>query len=415
MIPKISKDFYNGLHNVYSYSNIHTVVNNGYKLNAITLLKTFSCFMLIIALSVAALYCATSLYARIRKKQQSSSSDIANNNQVIKIAHNNFVKPVNVQLSAVMNTYYADFRPSRNYNNLKDYSTSEDYKRHAKTARIYYNSEQLAGEDALQIIYQREPTNVAMVPNQYKKEELKNLFGYDRGIYNDPKAKKVDGSSFKDLPNTAAVYSETYLWDVPGKKDAKEIACLSLPSPALDTSFQPHFNYYVKKGGLDVEKYEQEMKFLFKTIEKVLRDNKDTAFNHKGIRRLVLCRFGQKSFLRALDNNDKINALNIYKKQLIMFLDKIKDCGVKVVMSEFSHPTEKLCDTIDAIEGCILKRAEEHDLIINAWDPHSAPGNGNDGDRSFDGAMGKGTGILLTQSSWLNEALRDEGSLVPIP
>jgi hypothetical protein len=66
------------------------------------------------------------------------------------------------------------------------------------------------------------------------------------------------------------------------------------------------------------------------------------------------------------------------------------------------------------IIGDIIETAHEGDLIINAWDPHSAPGNGNDADGSFDGSMGKGSGILLTQTSWLNKTLRSTSSLVAI-
>ena len=47
------------------------------------------------------------------------------------------------------------------------------------------------------------------------------------------------------------------------------------------------------------------------------------------------------------------------------------------------------------------------DFVINAWDPHSAPGNGNDGDPSFDGHIGRSTGILVTQLPWFNQYLND--------
>jgi hypothetical protein len=61
---------------------------------------------------------------------------------------------------------------------------------------------------------------------------------------------------------------------------------------------------------------------------------------------------------------------------------------------------------IGSIVGDIKVQAEAGDLIINAWDPHSAPGNGNDGDASFDGHLGRASSILLTQSVWFNPAMR---------
>ncbi len=316
------------------------------------------------------------------------------------------------KLSEVLNTYDPRCKPSANRKNLLNYSDSKDYERHAKTARIYYNSGQISEFDTLNIVFQREPTNIAMGANQYHAGKLEKLFGYRKGVYNDLGAKKRDGSSFKDLPNTVTVYSETYLWDPPGGKNKKEVACLSLPAPALDSADQPHYAYYMKTGKLDAKKYEQEMEFLFKSIERAIRDNKDLAFGGKGIKRLVLSRFGQGAFLGALSPDDREIAKNAYKQQMAIFLSRIKDIDLEIVMSEHSYPKEIWHDKM--IIGSIIQTAKEGDLIINAWDPHSAPGNGNDADPSFDGAMGKGSGILLTQTSWLNKTLRHQDSLVAV-
>lgn len=343
--------------------------------------------------------------------------DCANRNQAHSILTSsskaNSSESLASELSEILNTYIPTFRPRANLANLLEYSNSEDYKRHAKTARIYYNSSQITESDALKIIFQREPTNIAMGINQYNEENLEKLFGYKRGIYNDLSAKKMDGSFFKELPNTATVYSETYLWDPPGGKNKKEIACLSLPAPALDSINQPHYEYYMKTGKLDVKKYEQEMEFLFKSIEQAIRDNKNIAFEGKGIKRLVLCKFGQGVFLGALSRNDQKTAHNAYKQQMAIFLNRIKDIDLDIVMSEYSYPANDIWLN-KMIIGDIINTARDGDLIINAWDPHSAPGNGNDADHSFDGALGKASGILLTQTGWLNKTLRNRGSLFSV-
>lgn len=319
-----------------------------------------------------------------------------------------------IDLSQVLDTYHPLYLPHSNRSNLEIYCTSEAYRRHAQTARIYYNSNQLSADDALRIIFQREPTNIGMGANQYCSANLAKLFGYTRGVFNDVNAKKTDGSSFKDLPNTAAVYSETYLWNPPGGNTKIEIACLSLPAPALDSADQPHYTYYMKTGTLDAQKYEEEMKFLFRTIESAVRDNREIAFNNRGIQRLVLSRFGQGAFLEGLSPGDQKIAHHAYKNQLAVFLHRTRDIDLEIVMSEYSYPVADLWHR-EIIIGDIIKTAQEGDLIINAWDPHSAPGNGNDADHSFDGAMGKGSGILLTQTSWLNETLKNKKSLVAVP
>lgn len=417
-ISNACKNYFNGFHDVFNYKN------NNNKTNALAVLKILSYFTLIIPLGFATVYGATSLYGRVSKKQHLSSQDLSVNDQVKKIQGEtpiqkadlkiNSVKAPKVELSDVLSAYWPPFTPETNSRNLQEYSRSDDYQRHAKTARIYYNSNQLSKEDALRIIFQREPTNIAMHADLYDKEKLNELFGYESSVYNDVNARKADGSAFKDLPNTASVYSETYLWDPPGGDNKKEIACLSLPAPALDSRDQPHYEYYMQSGELDAKKYEQEMQFLFKTIETVIRDNKDKAFGDKGIKRVVLSRFGQGAFLEALSPDDQEIAQKAYRTQLAFFLHKVKDTGIEIVMSEYGIPYADNIWHDKMIIGDIIETAEEGDLIINAWDPHSAPGNGNDIDNSFDGAMGKGSGIILTQTGWLNATLRSRNSLVAI-
>lgn len=400
-VSEVCRNYFNGFHEISNYKN------NTFKVNAIAVLKIVSYGTLLIPAGVGFLYIAVSLYERVTTNRTVSDDKVT----ATFFTHKG--NPIKVTLQEVLSVYYPKYRPNRNQTNLEDYSKSEDYKRHAKTACVYYNSSQIEEADALRIVFQREPTNIAMGNDQYDVKNLKKLFGYEKSVYNDVTAKKTDGTSFGELPNTAAVYSETYMWSPVGGEDKKEIACLSLPAPALDSDDQPHYNYYMKGSKLDVKKYKKEMTFLFRVIEKAVRDHKDKAFGNKGLKRVVLSKFGQGAFLEALSLNDANMARNIYKKEMAVFLGKIKDIGLDVVMSEYSDYNNDPWHN-KMINGDIIETCKEGDLIVNAWDPHSAPGNGNDADRSFDGAMGKGSGILLTQTSWLNKTLRIKKALVAV-
>lgn len=401
------------------------------------ILKILSYFTIVIPLAVAAVYVATSLCGRVTKKKKLTPIDQTVQNKagqtlptnppssppkvlspkaslLEKLQQFSSLSPL-AQLNQVLTTYSPHFQPKINQKNLLAYSQSEDFQRHAKTARIYYNGSQLAKGDAQRIIFQREPTNIAMGAGQYNPEELKKLFGYRQGVFNEPGAIKSDGSPYSTLPNTAAVYSETFMWDPKASPDPKEIACLSLPAPALDNTDQPHFNYYVQNAKLDKDRYTQEMAFLFNLIERAVRDNQNKAFNGTGIKRIVLCRFGQAAFLGAMPSSERQVANHAYREQLAVFLERIKDTGLPVVMSEYHQPKNAENTWLDQmIIGDIVSTSQPGDFIVNAWDPHSAPGNGNDNDGSFDGAMGRGSAILLTQTSWLNPILRDPSSLVSV-
>ncbi len=43
--------------------------------------------------------------------------------------------------------------------------------------------------------------------------------------------------------------------------------------------------------------------------------------------------------------------------------------------------------------GCVNKHPDA--LFVNAWDPHSLPGNGNAGDISLDGYVGRSSAVHL--------------------
>src|SRR5262249_988866 len=141
-----------------------------------------------------------------------------------------------------------------------------------------------------------------------------------QSAFNDVQARKMDGSLFRELPNTVAIYSETALWPIPGNDKYEEVACLSLPAPALDTSDQPNWNYYMPQRQLDLKRYKTEMEFLAQMVVEVLLDNMTTAFDGKGIRRLLLSRYGQESFLSGLNDNDAEKARNAYYESLVYAL-----------------------------------------------------------------------------------------------
>lgn len=446
------ESYFNGIYDLSNYKN------NDHQTNFFAVLKVLSYFTLVIPFCVVTLYGAVSLMGRVSKKpalsplehkvnkqaQQTLAQEEKAEVQSPRLAEQSATpavlpKEVNgnddrvdavvstdttaaptvittaapsVELSNVLRMYDPAFLPEINRTNLEAYSQSTDYQRHAATARIYYNAKQLSEEDALKVIYQREPTNIEMGSHQYNENLLMKSFGYKKSVYNDDQARKTDGSSFKDLPNSACVYSETCLWNPPGGNQKIEVACLSVPAPALDCKEQPHYAYYMEGGKLDDIKYLGEMIFLFQAIEHAVSDNKNSAFGNKGIKRIVFSRFGQSAFLKSLSQRDRRVAVGQFRGQLEAFLKWNRNLNIPVVLSEYTHPDKAWHK--DMVIGDILQTAQEGDLIINAWDPHSAPGNGNDADASFDGAMGKGSGILLTQTSWLNAHLKDKKSLVPV-
>ena len=184
----------------------------------------------------------------------------------------------------------------------------------------------------------------------------------------------------------------------------------------------------MKGESLDQEKYSNEMEVLANMVVTTAIENKNSAFQGKGIKRLVIPLYGQGAFLASLDYDDRSAATKLFYANLVAEIKKhAKNLeGLEIVMSEYgsgrndemqSSFVEPLKDTglkVGIINGDILRTAKEGDMIVNAWDPHSAPGNGNDADRSFDGAMGKGTAIGLTQLAWINPYISKKSDGMPV-
>jgi len=184
-----------------------------------------------------------------------------------------------------------------------------------------------------------------------------------------------------------------------------------VPSPALDKRGQPDYAFYVKDNLLDKDKYRKSISSIFSMIKLA----SEIPFGKDGFKGIILSKFGQGSFLKGLPGGQQFEANRIFEEELSKFLRLVdKKLDVRMSIYSLQDPTMMEPEFEKAFVGDIIASALDGYLIVNAWDPTSAPGNGNDEDPTFDGAMGKGSGILVTQSAWLNKKLRTKEALVAI-
>lgn len=336
------------------------------------------------------------------------------------------------KMNDFFNIYNKWYSPNKNRKQLEEYYVSEDFKKHAESAKVYYNKTEINVEDAKLVVSRREPVNIAM-GQHYNKKMLEERFGYKSSVYNDTKAIKSNGEAFRERPNTASVYSEAFLWPEPGvSSNRKEVAILNVPAPALDVKDQPHFKYYVNGSKLDREKYRNEMNHLAKAIVQAVIDNKSSAREGKGLQRLVISRYGQANFLNALrsiDEQEASAANNIFYdtlvNQIVENKNELKD--IQIVISEWGNNLNKTMkekfveplknaglERVEIINGDIKENVKDGDLIVNAWDPHSAIGNGNDNDDSFDGQIGRSSTAVLAGTPQLNSHLNDSKAYIGV-
>lgn len=330
---------------------------------------------------------------------------------------------------------YPQAAPQRNRAALVRYISSPEFKQHKSSTTAYFNAREMSEADARLVLENRDPVNIAMHTG-YDAGKLQQLLtrlhheglihtpivvdqkSHSSGFRNSAYTKELHLASKPALPFssgafTVCVYSETFLWPRwnGSEEGRKEVAVISVPAPALDSRAQPNYSYYVQNEILNQSRYEAEMRFLAKTIVKAAKDNATKAFGGKGIKRLVLGRFGQVNFIAALAENQKDIAHRIFSKTLSDEISKAK-LGIDVLLNVFSPEIPSVerkfykDANIEVVTGDILVNARDQDFIVNAWDPHSLPGNGNDSDNSLDGILGRASAILLTQSPYFNERIR---------
>ncbi len=335
------------------------------------------------------------------------------------------LKKTPLELEKFWNVYTAKYKPQKRAQNISAYFRSPAFGADSKTACVYH-SKKLSTSEAMVAAAIREPVNLGM-KRHYDQNKLLELVGYKVSAYCDPNCEKEDGASFSQEPTTVAIYSETIFFSPKGQD--LQIACLSVSAPALDSKDQPHYKLYAdEQGRLNVELYQQQMDLLFKMIEKAVRDHAKTAFEGQGIKRIMLSKFGQDSFLdELLELSDRDLAHDCYKKSMKAFMEKIKDLDIPVVMSEYLEKNDQgrfnfvtlqleppYLEDEHCVFGDFINHVQKFDFIVNPADYLTLIGNGNDGDRSFDGGMGANSGVMPVQTPLFNPTLRDPKAYIAV-
>lgn len=289
---------------------------------------------------------------------------------------------------------------SANMDNLRTYIQSDDYVRHAATAKVYYHW-RTGPEEATQAAIQKMPLPTNANPEPMPKfnaalKDVKTTLAISYPAY--------ETSVPPEKSNLACTYSETYCWSEKGEiKDyanKKEIACLTVPMPNS------------KPNG-------EGLKFLAKAVVEAAIDHMDTAFGGKGIKRLLFVVPNEKDFPK-LSNSDLIFYYDKFTEEIIKNKSVFENCVIS--MGAHNPATIRINDVNERIifklkEGGLKKFAsasisdqdplkwdmKEGDLVINHCPPNALIGSGEI--NSSNGIIGASTGALLTGWGFLNPLL----------
>jgi hypothetical protein len=224
-----------------------------------------------------------------------------------------------------------------------------------KETCVYYHSTD-SQTDVETIMAEREPCNIGMERN-YDQEGLFRAFGYREGGY-----------SRISRPNVA-VYCHASIKLPEGMKHAHVINLIGL---AFDTPEQPDFQHYSKKPLHDiVAAYARMWKLALAA-----------AVDHPAIKTIQIYNVGGGAF--AGPYYPQFNQ-TIFEPAFAHVHAGFEKRGITI--TGYDWTTHRF--TGGFIPDCLSTADLDTTLFVNAWDPWSLIGNGNERDQSLDGYWGR--------------------------
>jgi hypothetical protein len=231
--------------------------------------------------------------------------------------------------------------------------------------RVFYHREDSL-EEVKKLCLEREPCNIA-TRRLYNEEGLEAAFGWRRGAY-------AAGS-----PNFAVYCHATVHTEERGFFQAH---VLNLIGCALDHPAQPDFTVYDTKEKL-LEFYQRMWRLALGAMRKL------------GKKKFQIYNVGGGAFAGPYGTSF---VREIFEPAFLPLLPEFKAAGIQVL--GYDQGTRTF--TGGFIPNCLndLSAADlEETVLINAWDPWSLIGNGNEFDNSLDGYWGRCSNMAVL--GWL--------------
>lgn len=275
---------------------------------------------------------------------------------------------------------------------------TDQYEALASRCLVFYTS----GSRAVikRIVHEREPVNIGM-RRYYDQDAMERLFGWRISAY-----QRLYDKERLLAPNIA-IYTPTYVND----HRAILIHVLNVVGYALDHPLQPDFLYFTATGSL-YEAYEGLFTRIFVAAQHLKMTSIVMSLVGAGNFATLFPLGGPNGFQRSV----WLPAFRCVRDRFAREYTPAQIDFMGLAGSSIEH--ELLGDghvDIGHFPSNIKHVASlQTTLFINAWDPHSIPGNGNKQDNSLDGHMGRTTMIGVLGWGSTNHYLLDSSRYVHI-
>lgn len=271
-----------------------------------------------------------------------------------------------------------------------------DSTRYAGSARVLYHD----GDDrslVQQLVTEREPANVGMVPH-YDLSTMQREFGWSTSKYaRNPSPRTV-------LYPNLATYARVALSSSSangGLKLRGYVHVTNLIGFAFDSVKQPDYQYFVRKGRVDESSLVRAYSRVWWLALQSTRMHIPSAQG----RRMTFIGLGADAFRRLIEEQ--------YPNQE-SFRSSVLRPSLAVAQAEYDrmYPNDPI-SIVDnpRIPAGIDMSDSATTMYLNAWDPHSIVGNGNESDDSLDGWWGRSTSLAVNCWPLSNPRIK----YIPVP
>ena len=249
---------------------------------------------------------------------------------------------------------------------------------------------------------EREPVNIGMGENGYHEDVLQREFDYRISGYR-------TAYTANSLPPNIAVYTLTPMNHANGLL-AHVINSVGF---GFDDESQPDYRYFIEGAKVKENKKEE--------LKEKLRDVFLLVFacaKLKSLSTVVLCLLGGDAFCAKFPNGCENYINNYFMPALKMALDQLPKGSRPKQLGMMGNPgddtmttLQKFCKGIPCEKyGRVPSICEEDEaaksLFMNAWDPHSVVGNGNNADESLDGYFGRASAMAYLSFPPVNKNIK---------
>jgi hypothetical protein len=298
------------------------------------------------------------------------------------------------KLVGTMNTIYnTGFGPPAWVGDI--YVAKETFDRYAPKARLFYD-EGAKVEEVKKVAMEREPVNMVVsgvaMKRQFDTKKMKGVFGYDTSYY-----QRYYTDNQKLAPNIGVLTRSQIKLD--SEKLTTEMYIYHAIGAALDIHTQPDYDTFVTNKEPDVSGL---VRFYVSVFVKMF----EAASMLKGenmIDGIVMSLVGAGAFASQYPNGNEhgmqrdvwIPAFDFARKQ-----SNYKDINIVLACKDdetgpaIDHMKENVkANVVGLFPGFLKEGTYDKWMIVNAWDCHTIPGNGNGRDNTLDGYIGRRSAI----------------------